>query len=145
MPIIAALASNIVFFMILFTLMIAGNSSGDRPTASATANKSNNHGTTEKQIRRQDEQDDDDHHAVERDPNWRTPRAKSVSGWRVLSRAAITPNAVRRPVSTARIFAVPLWTDAPKTAFVRAERAASGFTVPRRFSTRKNRPSCSLR
>ena len=78
---------------------------------------------------------------IKRYPNWRTPRAKSVSGWRVLSRAAIVPNAVRRPVSTARIFAVPLWTDAPrKTAFVRAERAASGFTVPRRFSTGKDSP-----
>ena len=78
---------------------------------------------------------------IRRYPNWRTPRPKSVSGWRALSRAAIAPNAVRRPVSTTRTFAVPLWTEAPrKTAFVRAERAASGFTIPGCFSTGNDSP-----
>ena len=48
------------------TLMIAGNSSGDRPTASATANSSDSiTGRSSKQVHRQHEQDDDDHHADE--------------------------------------------------------------------------------
>ena len=78
---------------------------------------------------------------IRRYPNWRMPRPKSVSGRRALSLAAIAPNAVRRPVSTTRTFAVPLWTEAPrKTTFVRAERAASGFTIPGRFSTGNDSP-----
>ena len=49
------------------TLTIAGNSSGDRPTASATANRRElDRRTTEKQIHCQDEQNDDDHRAKQK-------------------------------------------------------------------------------
>ena len=45
------------------TLIIAGSSSGDRPTASATANSSESIiGRARKQVRGQHKQNDDDHH-----------------------------------------------------------------------------------
>ena len=46
------------------TLTIAGRSSGERPTARATAKEQRlDHRTVEKEIHRQHEEDDDDHHA----------------------------------------------------------------------------------
>ena len=129
------------------TLTIIGNSSGDIPTASATANKRDSiNGRWRSRFTVRTNRTMTTIARIRRYPNWRTPRAKSVSGGRARSRAAIAPNAVRRPVSTARTFAVPLWTEAPrKTALVRAESTASGFTIPGFFSTGNTRLSCSLR
>ena len=79
------------------TLMIAGNSSGDRPTASATANRSDSiTGRPRSRFTVRTNRTMTTITRIRRYPNWRTPRAKSVSGWRALSRAAIAPNAVRQ-------------------------------------------------
>ena len=70
------------------TLTIAGNSSGDRPTASATANKRDSiTGRSRSRFTVRTNRTMTIITRSNRYPNWRTPRAKSVSGGRALSRA----------------------------------------------------------
>ena len=79
------------------------------------------HRPAEKLVHRQHEQNDDDHHPDQEVAELPDAAPELGLGRAGFSRATIAPKAVRRPVSTASTFAVPLWTEAPrKTALVRA-------------------------
>ena len=114
------------------TLTMAGSSSGESPTASATANISDSTiarpshwftSTTNSTIT-----------IITRSsssPKRRTPRAKSVSGSRCARRAATAPNAVSGPVAATSTVAVPLRTEEPrKTQFSRRASGALASQVP---------------
>ena len=66
-----------------------------------------------------------------RKPNCRVPRSNSVSGGRVASRAAMSPNCGRRAGAVTRAVAVPLTTDVPRKTALRASSGLRGAPGPR--------------
>ena len=124
------------------TLMIAGSSSGDSPTASATANSidsitgrpsialATSTATTTTSITRSSIS-----------PKRRAPRAKSLSGTGCARRPPTSPSAVARPVAVTSTVAVPLRTELPRnTQLVRLRSGASALATPAAFSTGNDSP-----
>ena len=124
------------------TLTMAGSSSGDRPTASATANSSDStSGLCSRRLMVSTNSTITIMTRVRRKPNWRNPCVNSVSGDAFASRPAILPNSVRSPVPTIKTSAVPLLTEVPmNTQFERCCSDASASTSPGLFSTGKDSP-----
>ena len=124
------------------TLMIAGRSSGERPTARATANSSESTaGRSSRRLTVTTNRTIAIITLISRYPKRRTPRANSVSGGLALRRSAMAPNSVAAPVRTANTRAVPLRTEAPRnTLLLRPETGASADTMPGRFSTGNDSP-----
>ena len=119
------------------TLTMAGSSSGEMPTARATANSSDSSaGRPSTWLTARTKNTITTMIRTRRYPNCRTPRANAGSAGRVLSRAATSPNAVARPVFTTSTVAVPLRTDVPmKAQLVRPDIGAPALTAPGSFST----------
>ena len=97
------------------TLTMAGSISGDRPTASATANSIDSiHGRPSHWLTISTNSTITTITRSSSTPNCCTPRANSVSGAAARRRSATAPNAVRSPVCTTRTLALPLRTEVPK-------------------------------
>jgi hypothetical protein len=124
------------------TLTMAGSSSGDRPTASATANSMDSiHGRPSAWLTISTYSTISTITRSSSTPNCWMPRANSVSGGASRSRCATAPKAVCSPVCTTSTVAVPLRTDVPRyTALVRRAGGVSAGSTPGCFSTGKDSP-----
>ena len=109
------------------TVVIMGRNSGVSPTASATANRTDSSvgrwratlTTTTNSTRKATVR-------MMSSAKCRMPRWNSVSGGGVDRRAAMSPNAVSRPVATTTARAVPLTTDVPRNTRFLASAGCRG-------------------
>ncbi len=123
-------------------LRIAGNSSGDSPTARAMANiRVSSGGRSRNRLSPSTAVTITSITRSSRPPNWRRPRSNSVSGGRSTSERSIWPSSVCRPQRTASRRAVPLRSEVPRNRQLsRCARAASLATRLACFCTGKVSP-----